>query len=295
MQVGILGGTRFIGYHLVEALIARGIHVTIFNRGKTREPCRFLAPVKRIIGDRNRSSSLEPFFSQNFDAVIDLSGYQPHQVEPIARRWWTKVGHYLFCSTTSVYRQPPPQLFDETTPCMQGMGSYGGDKAAMEEMLLARAHQSNWPVTIFRPQGVLGPFRASQPLYVIRRLLSNRPVHLRYGTDGKKANFLSVHDLSRCFIQAMHDPKTFGQVFNVCCDQAITSNEFINLLSDMTKTDSLRPVLLNAEICREFSEMGLSWPSYDLVPSNQFIKNRLGVRFEPIRETLDKIDRKSVV
>ncbi len=35
MNLLILGGTRFLGRHLVEAALGRGHRVTLFNRGKS--------------------------------------------------------------------------------------------------------------------------------------------------------------------------------------------------------------------------------------------------------------------
>ena len=35
MHVLVLGGTRFLGRHLVAALLARGHAVTLFNRGRS--------------------------------------------------------------------------------------------------------------------------------------------------------------------------------------------------------------------------------------------------------------------
>src|SRR3990167_11454396 len=151
MRIGVLGGTRFIGYHLVEALLEIGAEICIFHRGQTVEPRSFSKPVKRIIGDRNNISSLKPFFEDRYDAVIDLSGYTEKQVFPMASSFRNSIGHYIFCSTSSAYQTPPPIPFDEEAPLVDKRGTYGGDKRASEQILLKAGHESNWPVTIFRP------------------------------------------------------------------------------------------------------------------------------------------------
>ena len=38
MRLLVLGGTRFLGRHLVEAALARGDDVTIFTRGRLPVP-----------------------------------------------------------------------------------------------------------------------------------------------------------------------------------------------------------------------------------------------------------------
>jgi hypothetical protein len=96
-------------------------------------------------------------------------------------------------------------------------------------------------------------------------------------------------DLVRCFVEALHNPKAYGQVFNVCNDETITSNEFVNRLGKVTGIKLIPPVVINEQIGREFPDMGLSWPLFDLVPSNDRIKNHLGMKFEPIHDTFDRI------
>ena len=38
MKLLVLGGTRFLGRHLVDAALARGDDVTVFTRGKQPNP-----------------------------------------------------------------------------------------------------------------------------------------------------------------------------------------------------------------------------------------------------------------
>ena len=49
MNVLILGGTQFIGRHIVETLLAAGHNVSILNRGRSRD--EFLPRVERLRGD----------------------------------------------------------------------------------------------------------------------------------------------------------------------------------------------------------------------------------------------------
>jgi len=52
MQLFILGGTRFLGRHLVEAARARAHDITLFHRGKS--PVAARSHVETIYGDRHR-------------------------------------------------------------------------------------------------------------------------------------------------------------------------------------------------------------------------------------------------
>jgi len=98
MKLLILGGTRFVGRHLVSSARARGHEVTLFNRGKTN-PGLFRR-VKTIQGDREKD--LDQLTGQ-WDAVIDTCGYLPRIVRKSAEALKEKVGRYVFISSISVY------------------------------------------------------------------------------------------------------------------------------------------------------------------------------------------------
>jgi 2'-hydroxyisoflavone reductase len=98
MKLLVLGGTAFLGRHLVEAALIRGHEVTLFNRGRTNAdlfPC-----VERLTGDRD--GGLEPLRGRRWDAVIDSSGYVPRVVRQTAELL-RDTGVYVFVSSGSVY------------------------------------------------------------------------------------------------------------------------------------------------------------------------------------------------
>jgi 2'-hydroxyisoflavone reductase len=95
----VLGGTKFLGRAAVEAALARGHEVTLFNRGETSP--ELFPDTEKLRGDRERDlSALE---GRTWDAVIDPSGYVPHVVRASAEALAGSVGHYLFISSVSVY------------------------------------------------------------------------------------------------------------------------------------------------------------------------------------------------
>ena len=73
MKIILIGGTRFLGRHLVEAALTHGHEITLFNRGKTN-PDLFLQ-VETVLGDRERD--LDKLSGCDWDAVIDTCGYIP--------------------------------------------------------------------------------------------------------------------------------------------------------------------------------------------------------------------------
>ena len=80
MRLLVIGGTLFVGYHIVESALRAGHEVTLFNRGQSNP--NLFPQVEKLIGDRNNDlSALE---GRTFDAVIDTSGYIPRTVKQLA-------------------------------------------------------------------------------------------------------------------------------------------------------------------------------------------------------------------
>ena len=113
MKVLIIGGTKFLGRHLISAALQNGHEVTLFNRG-TKYSDEAIETVQQIHGDRN--SDLENLGDRRFDAVIDTSGYLPQTVKISAEFLKEKTGQYVFISSGSVYPETPAPDYDETTP-----------------------------------------------------------------------------------------------------------------------------------------------------------------------------------
>jgi 2'-hydroxyisoflavone reductase len=111
LKLLVLGGTKFLGRATVEAALARGHWVTLFNRGETN-PGLF-REAEKLRGDR--TADLSALEGREWDAVIDPSGYLPSVVRASAEALAGSVGHYLFVSTVSVYASLA-QPVDEDSP-----------------------------------------------------------------------------------------------------------------------------------------------------------------------------------
>lgn len=98
MKILIIGGTRFLGRHLVNAARVRRHEVTLFNRGKTNPD--LFRKVKTINGDRETDLNQ---LSGTWDAVIDTCGYVPRIVNLSAQALKEKTEKYVFVSSVSVY------------------------------------------------------------------------------------------------------------------------------------------------------------------------------------------------
>ncbi|MCM3610556.1 NAD-dependent epimerase/dehydratase family protein [Planococcus sp. MERTA32b] len=97
MKILVVGGTSFVGRHIVEEAAAKGHDITLFNRGKSN-PGLF-SELIRITGDRREDA--DKLQQEKWDAVIDTSAYTPSDLIPVLSNVTTD--HYTFISTISVY------------------------------------------------------------------------------------------------------------------------------------------------------------------------------------------------
>src|SRR5690554_746814 len=108
MNLLVIGGTRFVGKHIVIQAVASGHQVTLFNRGSLPAPD---GVAQVITGDRN--TDIEQLASGNWDAVVDTSAYFPRQVHEAARVLRDRCRHYTLISSISAYADQTAAGLDE--------------------------------------------------------------------------------------------------------------------------------------------------------------------------------------
>jgi 2'-hydroxyisoflavone reductase len=163
MQLLILGGTRFLGRHLVEAAITRGHEITLFNRGVHNAD--LFPDLEKLRGDRD--GQIEALAGRQWDAVIDTCGHVPRIVRMSAELLADNVAHYTYISSISVYDDLSIKGLDENakTGVLEEESveeitgeTYGPLKAlcerTAEEILPGRA-------LIVRPGLIVGPYDPS--------------------------------------------------------------------------------------------------------------------------------------
>jgi 2'-hydroxyisoflavone reductase len=159
LSILVLGGTGFIGPHMVREALRRGHSVTLFNRGRTNNA--LFPDLETLKGDRN--SNLEALEGRKWDAVIDNSGYVPRHVQNSARLLSSNISHYLFISTVAVYADmtganpedaPLASIEDERTEQVTGE-TYGPLKALCEKKVAEEIGDDR--LTIMRPTYICGP------------------------------------------------------------------------------------------------------------------------------------------
>jgi len=159
MRILLIGGTRFVGRHIVEAALAAGHDVTLFHRGQTGAD--LFPDVEHRIGDRN--SDLSALAEGRWDATVDTCAYFPRQVHVIADALGERAGHYQQVSSVSAYASPASRGYREDAPLASlddpsveeiTDETYGGLKVLCERVAVERFGPGS---IIVRPTYVVGP------------------------------------------------------------------------------------------------------------------------------------------
>ncbi|HEV2041343.1 MAG TPA: NAD-dependent epimerase/dehydratase family protein [Casimicrobiaceae bacterium] len=190
MRILVLGGTVFLGRHIVAAALARGHDVTLFNRG--RQNPHLFPEVEKLRGDRD--GVLSALNGRSFDGVIDPSGSRPEHIRAAVTALGGTNTHYTFISSISVYREfPPGRLFDENATLAEGDESFGALKARSEEALEAALPGR---VARVRPGLIVGPHDPTDRFtYWPRRIACGGEV-LAPGRPDRPVQFVDVRDLA---------------------------------------------------------------------------------------------------
>lgn len=205
MKLLVLGGTRFLGRHVVAAALGRGDQVTIFHRGRT-EPALF-PECEHVLGDRE--TDLARLDGRTWDAVVDTCGFVPRIVDAAVRSLGPRIGQYVFVSSISVYAMPMPAGADESAPLATladpeteevSGPNYGGLKAACE-----RAAEAALPgrVTNVRAGLLVGPQDYTDRFpYWVRRLVEGGDV-LVPDAASQPLQFIDARDLAGWILGAI--------------------------------------------------------------------------------------------
>jgi 2'-hydroxyisoflavone reductase len=226
MKLLILGGTRFVGRHLVAAALGRSHEVTLFNRGT--HPAAAPKGVETIQGDRGKD--LARLEGRRWDAVIDTCGYLPRTVRASAQILSHLVGAYVFISSVSAYADFSVQGVDETAPLAtltseqleaansidsSGQASaasygkmYGGLKARCE---LAAEAVLPHRVLIIRPGLIVGPEDYTDRFtYWVQRVARGNEIGgvLAPGRPDRYVQFIDVRDLAEWIVRMIEREET---------------------------------------------------------------------------------------
>ncbi len=220
-KILVLGGTGYIGPHIVRALVAAGHTVTLFNRGKTHT--ELFPDLEKLHGDRD--GHLEALQGRRWDAVIDDAGFVPRVVEQSAKLLAPNVQQYVFISTISVYKQLAPPGMDETgavdelpaDAAESDKRYYGPFKAACEKVVEAALPGR---ATILRPGVIVGPGDPTGRFTHWASRIAEGGEVLAPGDGSTPIQYIDVRDLAAFIARVVADDTT--GTYNVLAPEHVT-------------------------------------------------------------------------
>lgn len=236
MKLLVIGGTSFVGRHIVEQSLLNGHEVVLFNRGKTNPD--LFPECRRIVGDRR--VNMEQAKLEHWDAVIDTSGYTPNDVKPVIEALKEKTDHYTFISTVSVYDDHSKGDVNENsskfTPILNtdevSGETYGPLKVMCEQEV---TEGFNGKALIVRPCIVVGPHDPTDRFtYWAMRAVEEGPIAIPGGD--RKVQWIDVRDLAEWIVEMIEEKKT--GIFNAA-SQPVSFETFIDELTSEQGTEKI--------------------------------------------------------
>ena len=256
MKILIIGGTNFIGPHVIRHLHAMGYHdITLFHRGNTEVDLP--STVKHIYGNKMHLEQHKTAFqSLSPDVVVDMIAYTEADIEPVLHTFRGITKRLVMISSQDVYRayavvrqadkgplEPVPISEDSSVrnnryPYKDPVKDSDDwcnryDKIPLEEMVMNNPY---FTATVVRLPAVYGPNDPQHRLFhyfKLKPLHDNRPFIL---LDKGYANWLwsqgYVEDVAYGIALAITNERAAGRLYNIAELQTRTMLEFIQAIGD---------------------------------------------------------------
>ncbi len=222
----VIGGSGFIGSHIIAGLSARGRRVIVPTRRLTRARHLWVLPTVQVVEtDVFDPQALDRVLAQS-DAVINLVGVLHSRPGtpwgPAFERAHVELPRRLVaaCQRQAVRRCLHMCALGAD---LHGPSMYQRSKAEGERIMLDAA---GLEVTSFRPSVVFGP--EDNFLNMFARLQSLLPV---LALGGLQAKFQPVYvsDVAHAFINALDDSTTIGKVYELTGPRVYSMKELLHL------------------------------------------------------------------
>ena len=230
-KVLILGGNQFLGKHISDKLIEEEYQVYVFNRGTRKNSPKAI----HLKGDRNSKKDLQKLLdTHKFEAVIDVSSYEPDQIKMSLEALKGKYGKYIFISSASVYEninELPVRENDEIGGNLV-WGDYALNKFLCEKFLEKFSEENASDFIIFRPFYIFGPENnLDREIYFFNRILDEKPIFIP--SKETTIQFGYVKDLANNIFKAIENDDFNNNIFNISGNEHINFKEMINVMEEV--------------------------------------------------------------
>ncbi len=249
MNILVIGGTRFIGPHVVRRLLDAGHEVTRFHRGQSQIGPR--EGVACIHGDRKDLDQFKAEFEKLApDVVLDTMLHTEQQARDLLRVFKGLTGRVVALSSSDVYRSyelvrgftkaPPDNVpADEDSPLREHLyparaagqspedQHYNYEKILVERVLMSEPQ--SLPATILRLPAVYGPEDYQHRLFpYLKRMDDGRPaILLEEGQDEWRWTRGYVENVADAIALAVNREEAANRLYNVGEADASSEREWL--------------------------------------------------------------------
>ncbi len=248
MKALVTGADGFIGSHLVEHLIDKGLEVKAFTyynsfntwgwidsfpKEKQKQIEIFSGDIRDPNGVRQAMKGIDvvfhlaaliaiPFSYHSPDSYVDTNIKGTLNVLQAARDLGTRV---LVTSTSEVYGTAQYVPIDEKHP-FQGQSPYSATKIGADRLAESFYRSFELPVTIVRPFNTYGPRQSARAVIptIITQLL-NGYQEIKLGSLTPTRDFNYVKDTVNGFYEIFKSDKTIGEEINIATQKEISIGE----------------------------------------------------------------------
>ena len=235
-KILIVGGTGFLGHHLVKKCQTKFIVTSISLNIPKRE--KKIKGVRYLIADISKKEHLIKKIKTNFDIVINLGGYINHKNKNLAVKthlngcknlvnFFSNKNIKLFIqigSSTEYGKQKSPNL--ENMKC-NPKTIYAQSKLNASKYLINFSKKYNFPCVILRFYQVYGPEQKQDRLIpmVINSCLDDLRFNCSSGIQEK--DFLYITDAINAISKCFNNNKIIGKIINIGSGQKISIKKLI--------------------------------------------------------------------
>lgn len=225
-KVCVLGGSGFVGRHVISKLCARGYEVRVPYRNINRAKHLTVLPTVSLVeADIHEPETLVRLF-RGMDAVINLVGILHEGKRGAFQRAHVDLPRKVVeaCRVAEVKRLLHMSALGGNP---DGLSRYQRSKGEGEALVLA-AHGENLAVTVFRPSVIFGP--EDNFLNLFARLLHWAPI-FPLGSPNARLQPVHVGDVAQAYADSLNNPATFGQRYELCGPKVYTLQELVEYVA----------------------------------------------------------------
>jgi nucleoside-diphosphate-sugar epimerase len=245
MRVLFVGGTGLISSACSPLAVARGMDLTLVNRGTSPkgsapEGARTLTTNVHDVEAFRALLAQDVAAHGRYDAVVQWICFSPPHVAQDIETFADIADQYVFISSASAYQTPPDSWLvrEDSTPLNNPYWQYSRDKAACEELLREAGATSGFPATIVRPSHTYGysdiPLAITswaRPWTIIDRIQRGQKF-IVHG-DGTSLWTLTDHrDFAVGLVGLLGNPAAIGEDFHITSDDVLSWNQIHGYVAD---------------------------------------------------------------